>query len=745
MRGLFTLILICLIFFSYPANACLITKKDFNIALIYHYTNISDRINAGKICDKLAKSEIDKDLITTCLAASEKRGDNECILSQLNSKKDNKDKNFQTKKTAMPLQYKSKLPTEFKLEEKLFYEALNSKDYKTALTHLHEMLKEQPNNTKLLKHRVDIAVAQEDYSNAIKYYEKLIKLSHKQKYKLELANLYMVNQDFSKAQEILEPIYYKNLGETKVTYAYLNSLLAQQKTYEAYELIRKNNMLNTKEGYVVLGDLAILNKKYDEAAKNYFRASQLDPKDVVLENKLAYSYRMMGYINGAEKLYCDALSKDSKNLETRLGLGSIEIDKKNYTKAREMLCCLLDENPDYRPAKIAVAYSYIANNEKLSALEILDKLSDDNESKMMKAQVYYDFNMKTDSKEILKRTTGKDAEALRFNIKKDNAITITPVYSFFFSQLDDEYNLDYQRYGIKVSQNGAGNSNVFMEYNAYWYSSGEPYYLNNVTNEFRGGIQARPNRKWEYKADIGVKSFEFGNGAMLVTDSWIKHYFNDKFNLKAGIRRNNLEQSYLSAVGEYMDGIFTGRVADTKLYIDYEGKLPYEFYTYGRGSSGFMYAQNLPTNPYFELMFGVGKTVYNNPRNKWIQTFATDIVTYNSSYRYNLLNLYDSKGVLFGGYFSPDYFNATTLNLRLEGEHKKWHIKYGIAGFGGIQTAMTPDQGNPTWGFSPYLSYEINNHIELNSSYTHLIYADVERDIFMVNLVMRGFKKNGKN
>lgn len=759
------------------------------------------------------------------------------VLSQMNPKK----AVFENVKKEIP--YFAKPLSGFKLSEKLFYQSWKEKKYDDAQTYLVQMLKEQPNSPKLLKHGADISLSQENYPKAIdfmqrlkkvkpllkeeekflaflyfkkgdisksleiveeelkkapedkellklaleyslaaknwdssivynlkllefepksetllkqggdlhsikkdfesasKLYERLVELYPKLEYKTQLANFYMASKEYEKAQAILEPIYYQNPGNEDITKAYLNTLFAQQKTYEAYKVVRDNNMLETKEGYAVLGDLNLKNQQYSVAANNYYKALQLEPDNEIYKNNLAICYRLLGHIKPAGTLFKDILIKNPENKEAMLGLGSLEIDKKNFEKARSIFRYILCQDPCYKPAKIAIAHSYIANDERLSALETLESVPEDDEVKMLKAQVYYDMNMLSDSKDILKRTSGKEPEVLKAKIKREDAITLTPSYVLFVSQLADEFNLDYQRYGLRVSQNGPRNSNVFMEYNVFWYTSGAPYFLSNVANEFKGGVHARPTEKFEYKADIGVKAFQFGGG-MAITDSWAKYYFNDKFNLKLGFKRDNLEQSYLSAVGEIFNGAFTGRVANNRLHMNFEAKLPKQFYAFGTAAYGVLTAQNLDTNQYIEGMVGVGRLVYNNPKNKWIQKVGMDLVSYNVGYQYNLLDLYDAAGVLYGGYFSPGFFTADTLNVKIEGENKKYHLRYGVSGFAGIQNAQWPNQTNLTWGFAPYLAYDLNDHITFNASYNYFNYADVQRHYLMFNAVIRGFKRH---
>lgn len=583
----------------------------------------------------------------------------------------------------------------------------------------------------------------QNFPSALQYYEQLVEEDPSLGNQTTLSSLYMENKNFAKAQEILESLCQQNPNDPKLIKSYLECLVAQRKIYEAYSLIREHNLWDTKEAYVVLGDLNLKNKMYDAAATNYFKALKLDPEDIVLKNNLAYSYRMMGFIQSSTRLHKEVLAKDPKNIDARLGLGFLEMDKKNFKKARDIFNAILMDKPDFRPAKIAMAKSYIANNEKLSALDVLDKLPDDDESKLMKAQIYYDFKMKTDAKDQLKEVYTSDAEKLNFKIKQDDAFTIIPNYSFFFQKLADEFRLNYQKYGIQISKNVPQNANIFMEYNVYWYSNGSPSYLNNVTHEFKGGVQSRPTTKIEYRADLGVKSFEFGDG-MILTNSWFKYRFNDKFNLKLGFYRNNLEQSYTSAVGQYIDNVFTGRVADNRLYSEYNLNLPHQSYIFGRGVYGLLTAQNLPTNQYLEGVIGIGKRIYHNPRNKWIKTINVDLTNYTSAYQYNLLNLYSRSGRLFGGYFSPSFFDAPTLNAKVEGKIEKWKLRYGITAFSGPQIAMSQDFTRLSWGVETYASYDLNDHVSINVSYNSYTFADVQRHLFMVNAVIRGFRRNAK-
>lgn len=717
--------------------------KDYENAQIYLSKMLTEQPNNKKLLKHRVDIDVSQENYAAAIQDFEKINTNSVedtkFLAFLYSKIDDNKKALEIIENAMQISPNNKDLLELALQY-----SMAEKNWDSAITYGKELLASNPKSEKLLKIVGDLYSAKEDFPNAINYYEKLVNINPKLEYQQELANLYMANQDFEDAEKLLEPLYSQYPDDKKITDSYLNALLAQKKTKEAYWVIKDRNMEETPEGHMIIGDLALQYKHYDMAANNYSKALQLTPKSTIIKNKLGDSYRLMGYKTAAANAYRQVLYEEPKNLEARLGMGSLETDKKHFNNARSIFYSILQDKPDYKPAKVAIAHSYIANDQKLSALEELDKLPDDDETKMMKAQVFYNMNMRTDAKQEIRDVYNWDSKDLKYTIKRDNAITIIPSYTGFYQTLANEFRLNYQKYGVAVSKNVNDNANVFMEYNVFWYQSGASQFLSNVTNEFKGGIQQRVNRKWEYRADLGVKAFQNQSG-MLLSNSWLRYYFNDWFNLKLGFYRNNVEQSFTSAVGQYINGIYTGQVAENRVFLEYEAKLPYQFYSFGRGSYGLMTAQNMPTNQFFEGFAGIGKAFYSNPKNPWINIIAFDAVTYNSAYQYNLLNLYNSTGQLFGGYFSPSYFNATTGNLKLEGYIKKLRLHYGVKAFGGIQQALSPDQQTPTYGYNPYVALDINDHLTINASYNHFTYADLQRDIFMFNLVIRGFRRNAKS
>lgn len=117
-------------------------------------------------------------------------------------------------------------------------------------------------------------------------------------------------------------------------------------------------------------------------------------------------------------------------------------------------------------------------------------------------------------------------------------------------------------------------------------------------------------------------------------------------------------------------------------------------------------------------------------------------MNYNSSYQRNLLSI-SAPGVTgsgtVGGYFSPSFYIADTLSLKLEGAIKKWHLTYGFKGFVGGQSVFSPDFSSPVFGVFPFLSYNLNDHLGVNLSYSFSDYSGIQRHYAIISVNIKFF------
>ena len=623
------------------------------------------------------------------------------------------------------------------------------KDWDKAIFYNEKLLGENPINETLLKNEADFYVIKEKFKMAINSYEKIVENYPKTEYKLDLFNLYMKMKNFSKAQKIIESLYIENPCNKRIIASYVNTLLLQNKLDDAAWLVIKHRLQNTKEGAIICADNAMQKNDYNCASKYYLRAIKFDKENDNLKLKLAQSYRMAKNFDAANQIYYGILSKDISNKEALLGLGYLKMDGKFYPQARSIFRDILEKDPNYLQAKLGIFSSYANNGESLSALKVLKQIPENDTVKFLKANTYYQMGMLSDAKKVLSGMITKDAEALKYQIAHDEAITITPSYKFVNNIFIDVSDLDYDEFGLNVTQGTRNNLKLFADCNIYHYDSGKLLCenlgghneLSNVTTELKLGVIGRPKEKFDFNSNIGAKIFQFNQGYMINTDSWVRRYLNDKSSLKFGIYRDNLEQTYVSAVGTIINGVFTGQVAKNKLYFVYEHSFPNQIYSFADFGVGRMTAKNLSGNNFLEGTFGLGRLMYNNPNNKWVNTVNFDVTSYNIGYAKNNFLVLCGQNSSYGGYYCPNFFTANTAGVKIEGNIKKIKLRYGFKFTGGYQ--YNPAAGQIKYfskyllTYYPYINWEINDHTNLKLYYIQSNLADIIRNIIGFNMVFK--------
>ncbi len=628
------------------------------------------------------------------------------------------------------------------LLESIIGYSMELKDWDRALKYVNIGLMSSPHSEELLRAQGDLYSAKKDFSNAVASYEKLVKIYPKKDYIITLTGLYLATNEFAKAENIISQLYSQDKNDTKVSSLYLSSLMANQKTYKAYNVAKESELLDTRDGYLVQGDVSMELKMYSDAQCFYSKARDLDPKDEIINVKLADSLRSQKQFFDAEKIYKSVLDDKSDSKMAQMGLGYLEMDRKRFANSRSEFCKVLGRNPDDQDAKKGYVYSYIANADNIMALREMKGMPVDDDLAYTRGQTYYDMSMFSNAQDSIKGVFSPESRKLLQKTRRERAWIIQPNYMFLNQQLSDSFDLDANKVGVLSSKYVGNNINIFTDYNMYIYSSGaiqNGHKLNNVTNEFRVGAEGRPLPKFAFRGDLGGKFYqEFGE--MLITDSWVKYYPNDRLNFKLGFKRNNLEQSYVSAVGAFIDGVYTGQVPDNKAYLEYEARHKTRFYSFGRAAVGVMGGKNLVANPYTEAMLGGGCVIYDNKENKFLKKANFDLVSYNSHYSHDLLDLYSNNGKLYGGYWSPQFFSANTANLKLEGNTKNEKLFYGVRGFVGSQLAYDPYINDTAFGVSVFVLLNMNDHAAFRAEYNYYNYAQLRKDQVFVSFILRGFK-----
>ncbi len=449
------------------------------------------------------------------------------------------------------------------------------------------------------------------------------------------------------------------------------------------------------------------------------------------------------------KQYCNAYKVASENdlLETPDGLmtqANMSIVQKDSTQARSVYDNILIKSSYDRFAEMSLNQNYISTGFELSGLNELAKLDKNYDTDFLKAKAYYNIELYEDAVRILKNMPQTDEVLqLQHEINRKRAYQLAFGYELYIQKLSEEFKLDVNKIAYSNSAYHK-NMQVYLDYIMYLYTSGrlpgqgyEPH--NNFTNEIRLGTQGRINKNFALKGDFGVKIFQ-NRGAMLLTDSWIKYYPNDNFNVKLGFHRNNTEQTFLSAVGVMIDNKFTGQIADNNLYVDSTLRLPYRSYLFNKTGIGLREGYNISNNLYWESLIGIGKLLRYDLSKPYLQKIALNLVSYNSGYQKNLENIYDSQGFLYGGYFSPIWYSDNTISLSLAGRTKD-KFSYGCGSFAGVQYSYKPTNSMFIWGASVFGKYKFSEHFSAELQYRYYKYANVVRNQLLFDVVISIFKK----
>lgn len=664
--------------------------------------------------------------------------ENDKLLAYCYSKLQNYEKALQSINDALNINSSNSELLELAVEY-----AMAQKRWDIALDYVKKALALNPDSEKMLSIKNQLCSLTRNCPEEITTCQKLAEIYSRESCKFEPCDPCKIHKCLTESDGFMSRMYNLCPDDKAVLTDYADGVSAKEKNIEAYDLIKKGGLEETLEGLRTQGDIALLEDDFEKARGFYNAALKLDYGSDYIKSKIGTCYRKERKFKEAEKIYAEILQANPQSEYARIGMAYIDIDKCDYKKAEKEFAKILEENPNSKNAKIGMVYAYMGNNLKLKALELLKQMPEDDEVNYTKANLYYNMGMYSDAQDVLRGMVQRNAQNLKYEIKRAKAFTLTPSYTLFNQELSETYDLKLRKVGIGLSEYGVKNTKAFIDYGLYIYISGlhTEGHLTNVTNELRGGIQSRPTEKFEYRTDMGLKAFQF-QGDMFIADNWIKHYVNDYFNYKIGFRRNNVEQSYLAAVGFPVNGIFTGRVADNRAYTEMEGRLPNKFYWFFRAGGGTFNGQNLPTNPYLDEAVGLGKIIYNEPKNKWIQFITLEAMNYNSSYQRNLLNIsapgVTSSGTV-GGYFSPSFYIADTVSLKLEGAIKKWHLTYGFKGFVGGQAIFSPDFSSPVYGVFPFLSYNLNDHLGVNLSYSFSDYSGIQRHYAIVSVNIKFF------
>lgn len=227
------------------------------------------------------------------------------------------------------------------------------------------------------------------------------------------------------------------------------------KAINLYKQILSQNPAH-QEARKALAQLLTWHKMYPEAISEYMEVLRQNPNDMQAKRQLAETYKFAHMFDQAENLYTKSLQEDPENADLYADLGELLTWERRYTealacfekakalgeskntellyaqailysgnpqKAQSLLLALLQQFPDDRKVRIALADSYAFDEQFHKAIPLYKKLLEEQSSVLVQTKL---------------------AEALSWNRDYDESIAL------YDTILDEQYSTSIQRQKARV-------------------------------------------------------------------------------------------------------------------------------------------------------------------------------------------------------------------------------------------------------------------------------------------------------
>jgi tetratricopeptide (TPR) repeat protein len=131
--------------------------------------------------------------------------------------------------------------------------------------------------------------------------------------------------------------------------------------------------LTPRQAAELKGDVFMARKEFGQAAGAYEAILESEPKNAQLLNKVAIAYQELGSLNRSERYYHRAMKADKSFASPINNLGTVEYEKKHYSKAivlyKKALILKMETSTIYSN----LGYAYFANKQYPEAMATFDK------------------------------------------------------------------------------------------------------------------------------------------------------------------------------------------------------------------------------------------------------------------------------------------------------------------------------------------------------------------------------------
>lgn len=340
-------------------------------------------------------------------------------------------------------------------------------DYANAKTMLREVLEINPDHIDANFVLGQICEFDEEFSEAVKCFEKIVSLHPVPDMKYKLAQLYEnANQD-KKALELFEELYESNKDNQDIItqLAHLNTVLGNKE--KAIDLYNKLLIVNPQDMVALsqlmdlyedtnrylyystrakiqemegtlshalssykkalaeadnneeitntrlcIADILVQKENYLQAVDEYLALIQLEIEDFDVYKSLGDAYVELENPEAAAEAYEKALNLDSDNSELAQELSNLYVETENYEKALKLLNELTQKDSMNLSARVNLARVYIATSKDFEAQDALNYVLNKEPNNVEAIGVYVDFYILKKDYEKATEYTNKIKELL---------------------------------------------------------------------------------------------------------------------------------------------------------------------------------------------------------------------------------------------------------------------------------------------------------------------------------------------
>jgi tetratricopeptide (TPR) repeat protein len=131
--------------------------------------------------------------------------------------------------------------------------------------------------------------------------------------------------------------------------------------------------MSPREAAEMRADILMARKEYGQAVGAYMAILVNEPKNAALLNKIGVGFQQLGDLDHSEKFYKRAMHADKKFASAANNCGTVEYEKKHYSKAIGLYTKALDLRSDLPTVYSNLGYAYFEDKQYPQAMDSFQK------------------------------------------------------------------------------------------------------------------------------------------------------------------------------------------------------------------------------------------------------------------------------------------------------------------------------------------------------------------------------------